>query len=58
MSDDTTTLSWTGGKSFKIDANQVGKLTLTANWTPNKITITLNKMVVLAGQPNSIILME
>lgn len=43
MSDDTTTLSWTGGKSFKIDANQVGKLTLTANWTPNKITITLNK---------------
>lgn len=43
MSDDTTTLSWNGGKSFKIDANQVGKLTLTANWTPNKITITLNK---------------
>ena len=43
MSDDTTTLTWDGGKSFKIDANQVGKLTLTARWTPNKITITLNK---------------
>lgn len=42
MSDDTTTLSWTGGKSFKIDANQVGKLTLTANWTVNTYTVTAN----------------
>ena len=43
MSDPSTTLSWNGGKSFKIDANQVGNLTLTANWTPNKIKITLDK---------------
>ena len=42
MSDDTTTLSWNGGKSFKIDANQVGKLTLTANWTANTYTVTAN----------------
>ena len=42
MSDDTTTLSWNGGKSFKIDANQVGKLTLTANWTANTYTVTFN----------------
>lgn len=42
MSGDTTTLSWAGGKSFKIDANQVGKLTLTANWTTNTYTVTAN----------------
>lgn len=42
MSDDTTTLTWDGGKSFKIDANQVGKLTLTANWTANTYTVTAN----------------
>ena len=42
MSDSSTTLSWNGGKSFKIDANQVGKLTLTANWTANTYTVTAN----------------
>ena len=42
MSDSSTTLSWNGGKSFKIDANQVGKLTLTANWTANTYTVTFN----------------
>lgn len=42
MSDPSTTLSWNGGKSFKIDANQVGKLTLTANWTANTYTVTTN----------------
>lgn len=42
MSGSSTTLSWNGGKSFKIDANQVGKLTLTANWTANTYTVTAN----------------
>lgn len=42
MSGSSTTLSWNGGKSFKIDANQVGKLTLTANWTVNTYTVTAN----------------
>ena len=42
MSDSSTTLSWNGGKSFKIDANQVGDLTLTANWTANTFTVTAN----------------
>ena len=42
MSDDTTTLSWAGGKSFKIDANQVGKLSLTANWTAITYTVAYN----------------
>ena len=42
MSDPSTTLSWNGGKSFKIDANQVGNLTLTANWTANTYTVTFN----------------
>ena len=43
MSDSSTTLSWNGGKDFVIGANQVGNLKLTANWTPNKIKITLDK---------------
>ena len=42
MSDDTTTISWDGGKSFVIDSNQVGKLTLTANWSANSYTVTAN----------------
>lgn len=42
MSDPSTTLSWNGGKSFKIDANQVGNLKLTANWTANTFTVTAN----------------
>ena len=42
MSGSSTTLSWNGGKSFKIDANQVGNLTLTAIWTPNTYTVTFN----------------
>ena len=42
MSDPSTTLSWNGGKSFKIDANQVGNLKLTANWTANTCTVTAN----------------
>lgn len=42
MSDSSTTLSWNGGKDFVIDANQVGNLTLTANWTANTYTVTFN----------------